>query len=185
MWRQRSWSTLVRVMVCCLTAPSLYLNQCWLFDGSVQWHLREKNFILSARATILFNELKNYRFKISATSSRGQWVDLHTPQDSRLVQQLVWTNRKMKAAPDSKVHVANMGPIWGRKDPSGLHVGPMKFAIWGPIVFIGVVSFACCSYLKLNKFEHSFCYRNHSIATKIYKVDDVTINQYFDYHGNW
>ena len=31
---------------------------------------------------------------------------------------------------DSKVHVANMGPIWGRQDPDGSHVGPMNIAIW-------------------------------------------------------
>ena len=31
--------------------------------------------------------------------------------------------------PDSKVHGANMGPIWGRQDPGGPHVGPMKLAI--------------------------------------------------------
>ena len=33
--------------------------------------------------------------------------------------------------PDSKVHGANMGSIWGREDPSGPHVGPINFAIWG------------------------------------------------------
>ena len=32
--------------------------------------------------------------------------------------------------PDSKVHGANMGPIWGRHDPDGSHVGAMKFPIW-------------------------------------------------------
>ena len=32
--------------------------------------------------------------------------------------------------PDSKVHGANMGPIWGQPDPGGPHVGPMNFAIW-------------------------------------------------------
>ena len=32
--------------------------------------------------------------------------------------------------PDSKVHAANMGPIWDRQDPGGPHVGPMNFAIW-------------------------------------------------------
>ena len=32
--------------------------------------------------------------------------------------------------PDNKVHGANMGPIWGRQDPGGPHVGPMDFAIW-------------------------------------------------------
>ena len=32
--------------------------------------------------------------------------------------------------PDSKVHGANMGPIWARQDPGGPDVGPMSFAIW-------------------------------------------------------
>ena len=32
--------------------------------------------------------------------------------------------------PDSKVRGANMGPIWGRQDSGGPHVGPMNFAIW-------------------------------------------------------
>ena len=36
----------------------------------------------------------------------------------------------MDSFPDSKVHGANMGPIWGRQDPGGPHVGPMNFAIW-------------------------------------------------------
>ena len=35
-----------------------------------------------------------------------------------------WTN------PDSKVHGANMGLIWGRQDQGEPHVGPMNFAIW-------------------------------------------------------
>ena len=32
--------------------------------------------------------------------------------------------------PDSKVHRANMGPVWGRQDPGGLHVCPTNFAFW-------------------------------------------------------
>ena len=35
---------------------------------------------------------------------------------------------------DSKVHEANMGPIWGRQDPGGPHGGPMNFAICGGIL---------------------------------------------------
>ena len=31
--------------------------------------------------------------------------------------------------PNSKVRGVNMGPIWGRQDPGGTHVGPMNFAI--------------------------------------------------------
>ena len=36
----------------------------------------------------------------------------------------------MYSSPDSKVHGAIMGPIWGRQDPGGPHVGPINFAIW-------------------------------------------------------
>ena len=39
-------------------------------------------------------------------------------------QAICWSN------PESKVHGANMGPIWGRQDPGGPHVGPMNFVIW-------------------------------------------------------
>ena len=36
----------------------------------------------------------------------------------------------MTLIPNGKAHGANMGPIWGRQDPGGPHVGPMNFAIW-------------------------------------------------------
>ena len=32
--------------------------------------------------------------------------------------------------PDSKVHVANMGPIWGQQDTGGPHAGPINFIMW-------------------------------------------------------
>ena len=38
--------------------------------------------------------------------------------------------------PHSKVHGAIMGPIWGRQDSGGPHIGPMNFAIW--VVAIGL-----------------------------------------------
>ena len=41
----------------------------------------------------------------------------------------------MSNHPDSKVHGANMGPIWGRQDPGGPHVGPMNFVIWAVLEF--------------------------------------------------
>ena len=39
-------------------------------------------------------------------------------------------------SPDSKVHGANMGPIWGRQDPGGPHDGPMNFAIWEGMIMV-------------------------------------------------
>ena len=42
--RQRSVSTLAQVMACCLTAPSHYLNQCWLIISNVKWHSSKGKF---------------------------------------------------------------------------------------------------------------------------------------------
>ena len=38
--------------------------------------------------------------------------------------------RSSSGIPDSKVDGANMGPIWGRQDPGGPHVGPINLVIW-------------------------------------------------------
>ena len=53
------------------------------------------------------------------------------------VQVMVWQKTKQQVSsrtnnefPDSRVHGASMGPIWGREDPGGPHVGLMNFAIW-------------------------------------------------------
>ena len=42
-------------------------------------------------------------------------------------QAIIQTNN---GSPDRKVYRAHMGPIWGRQDPDGPHVGPMILAIW-------------------------------------------------------
>ena len=39
---------------------------------------------------------------------------------------------QIRSHPDSKVHGANMWPIWGRLDPGGPHVGPMNSRFMGP-----------------------------------------------------
>ena len=43
-WRQRSWTTLVQVMACCLMAPSHHLNQCWLIINKALWQSIEGYF---------------------------------------------------------------------------------------------------------------------------------------------
>ena len=45
-WWHKSRSTLTQAMACCLTAPSHYLNQCWLFMSEVQWHSSQGTFII-------------------------------------------------------------------------------------------------------------------------------------------
>ena len=71
-WWQRSGSTLAQVMACCLTAPSHYLNQCWLITKGFMWYSFESNFIRIAQDI----ESENYTFKIISASRVGRWVKL-------------------------------------------------------------------------------------------------------------
>ena len=47
-WWQGSRSTLAQVMACCLTAPSHYLNQCWLIISEVLWHTPHRKCLYSS-----------------------------------------------------------------------------------------------------------------------------------------
>ena len=76
-WQHRSASTLAQVMACCLMAPSHYLNQCWLLINEVLWHSSESNSTANAKVTSLCDEFEDYTFKISATSTSGQWVNTY------------------------------------------------------------------------------------------------------------
>ena len=63
-------------MACCLTAPSHYLNQCWLIISKVQRHSSEGNFAIDTPALNHWNYLGNYLSKISFKSHRGHWVNV-------------------------------------------------------------------------------------------------------------
>ena len=68
-WHQGSRSTLVQVMACCLTAPSHYLNHCWLTVSKVQSHSSEGNFTIDTSAVNHWIYLENYLPKISLNLS--------------------------------------------------------------------------------------------------------------------
>ena len=73
-WQQGSGSTWTQVMACCLTAPSHYLNQCWLIIRKVQWYSSEDNFTSDISAINHWNKLENYLYKIHWNLPGGQWV---------------------------------------------------------------------------------------------------------------
>ena len=76
-WRHISGSTLIQVMACCLTAPSHYLNQCWVIISTDQWlYLRATSQEIPQPSVtkISFN-------KISFKSPRGQWVNFDPRMD--------------------------------------------------------------------------------------------------------
>ena len=43
-WWDRTWSTLVQIMACDLTAPNHYLKLCWLIVSEILWHSHEGIF---------------------------------------------------------------------------------------------------------------------------------------------
>ena len=59
----------------------------------------------------------------------------------------VWDNASYDN-PASKVHGPNMGPIWGRQDPGGPHVGPMNFAIGEDLQPIVATSVVKCDHFN-------------------------------------
>ena len=69
---------------------------------------------------------------------------------------------------DSKVYVANMGPIWGEQDPDGPHVGPMNFAIW--------------DYNKIYVYSHEFSYHT---SNYLQWLSVVTISADTWNNNNW
>ena len=71
-WWYRSGWTFVLVMACGLTAPSHYLNQCWVIVSGVHWHSPKNNSSMNVQATILYNRFENYIFKIASISPGGK-----------------------------------------------------------------------------------------------------------------
>ena len=53
-WLHRSESTLAQVMACCPTAPSHYLNQCWLIINENLWHSPKSNSTASAQVHLKY-----------------------------------------------------------------------------------------------------------------------------------
>ena len=88
---------------------------------------------------------------------------------------LTWTVWTCVASyPDSKVHGANMGPIWGRQDPGGPHVGPMNFVIW-VVTYSWDISLpiTCILIFELIPHFHKECHK------KFFSEKIVFSNVYF------
>ena len=69
-----TWYTLNRVIACCLTAPSHYLNQSWLIINEVLCHSCDLNFTRNAQDIYPWYEIENNWFNITTTYARGQRV---------------------------------------------------------------------------------------------------------------
>ena len=72
LWWHSTGPTLARVMACFLTAPSHYLNQCWLIVNKAQWYSPEGNFTTENYQSLklVVNCLYNIFIQISKGSIR-------------------------------------------------------------------------------------------------------------------
>ena len=70
-------STLAQVMAWCLTAPSHYLNQCWLLISEVLWHTLDSKFKGVPKLLFGITSLKIILSKSLSHFPGGQWIKLH------------------------------------------------------------------------------------------------------------
>ena len=73
-WHRRSWSILVQVTACCLTAISHYLNQYWLTINRVLCHSFHGDASLITKDIVHQAEFQICAFEITGASPRHQWV---------------------------------------------------------------------------------------------------------------
>ena len=60
--------------VCCLMAPSHYLDKCWLIFREVLWHSRD-NFTRTVQGIYPWYDFENYDIMIRSASARWQWAN--------------------------------------------------------------------------------------------------------------
>ena len=92
---------------------------------------------MSANKTVIPSATKQ-RYLVALLNIQVAWFYsakcFKTPQYSWMYELSLWKeNNNTQTIPISKLHGANMGPIWGRQDPGGPHVGPMNFVIWDSV----------------------------------------------------
>ena len=82
--------------------------------------------------------------------------------------------------PYSKIHGANMGPIWGRQDPGGSHVGPMNSAIWECPQRSGEPA----QYIKMSSYQYRYSHYNDKTAAAHYFNERTNLAPYISITSN-
>ena len=84
--------------------------------------------------------------------------------------------------PDSMVHVANMGPTWGRRDPGGPHVGPLTFVIWvvNNVIDRRTVSWLFCMIYLYYRVQ-PICFGSHTAFPWVH-VCHILVTSMFTKH---
>ena len=86
----RTWSTLVQVMACCLTAPSHYLKQFWFIISEVLWHSPVGNFTGNAQDMYAWYEFENLNYCQITVASLGHldWYPINVVESLQPIWRL-------------------------------------------------------------------------------------------------
>ena len=106
--------------------------------------------------TIYLVRKQNYRCISNHTNiSNGKMMD-HFGDDKSCIFVVNQLKSIYTGITDSKGHQAKMGPIWGRQDPGGPHVGPMLSGIlYGQM--IDMFNSRNCFCLWVNGYSMTHC----------------------------
>ena len=92
--------------------------------------MKNKKTLAVLRET-LFEQIHAEYHRVQILRNSWNYIWIERPLADILL--IIWLK-----IPDSKIHGPNMGPIWGRQDPCGPHVGPMNLVIWEVSLAINV-----------------------------------------------
>ena len=95
-----------------------YLNQCNIMHGNNVATV--PSIVVPAKSSSGFIKFRTSHFK-EWTRSNGTTTSLPCWLGNNC-------RERESITPDSNVHGANMGLIWGQQDPGGPHIGPTNFA---------------------------------------------------------
>ena len=124
-------------------------------------------------------QLFGNRFYVNMSSCGSKIKELDTRQNELIFAEQWWISRDFCftsaflglkytnvtiTIADRKIHGANMGPIWGRQDPGGPHVGPMSFAFWELYIYTYLFTYLRTFPSVLSKlFAWNFCHMKSMI----------------------
>ena len=84
--------------------------------------------------------------------------------------------------PDTKVHGVNVGPVWGRQDPGGPHVGPMNLAIWVSMHYITALVPQCGHWWPVQFIMYDIAAMTlDTIAFGDYRVTSMNLLSQYDF----
>ena len=121
--------------------PYFLITNMWttcLNDLSACWYMIKRRERTCVRTTYWLTLMHMFKHNLT-----GNWLpcfNISWPTGLWLGVGVIFTlfnwvnidfeNGYTQPYPDNKFHGANIGPIWGRQDPGGPHVGPVNVAIW-------------------------------------------------------